>query len=168
MESPLISPHFSEDLLPIPFNLWDETNSALNPCWKAPQFSTSPCSIWDPDGVQAGKTILLFGFIGIVFFLVFMITLLLIFMVNLLWLKRMKKVIKSWGQPVPSFTSFPGSIVIVDNVLCKHLWDIFIFGRWKFILIGRQPFLTVKKLLEKNFIDFQKFPFQHIFQKIVL
>ena len=115
MQSPLILPHALEDLLPISFNQWDETARALNPCWEAHQFSPSlghqpdsviievegqvpfRSSISDPDGVQAGRTILLFAMVGMVFFLVFMITFFLIFMVNLLWMKRMKKVITSWG-----------------------------------------------------------------------
>ena len=115
MQSPLILPHALEDLLPISFNLWDETDSALNPCWEAPQFSPSlghqpdsviievegqvpfRSSISDPDGVQSGRTILHCGMVGIVFFIIFMITIFLIFLVNLLWVKRMKKVITSWG-----------------------------------------------------------------------
>ena len=89
--------YVSEDLLPISFNLRDENDSAFNPCWKAPKLFPSPSSILDPDGVQAGKNFLLLGFVRIVFFLIFMITLFLIVMVNLLWVKCMKKVITSWG-----------------------------------------------------------------------
>jgi hypothetical protein len=116
MQSPLILPHALEDLLPSSFNLWDGSDSVLNPCWEAPQLSPSlghqPDSViiegqvpfrsstLDPDGVQAERTILLFAMVGMVFFLVFMITIILIFMVNLLWMKHMKKVITSWGCQV--------------------------------------------------------------------
>ena len=100
MQSPHILPHPSEDLLPVSFNMWDETDSALNPCWSAPQFSPSlrhqsdsviiefegqvpfTSSISDPDCVQIGRNILLFVMVGIVFFISFMITLFLNFLVT--------------------------------------------------------------------------------------
>ena len=117
MQSPFIFPQDSEDFLPISFNLWDESDNFLNPCWNAPQFSSAEeipaqsyqlesetsdvkaqvsghhhvpfkSSVLNPDSVATGRTILLLGIMGIVFFIIFMANI-------IIWVKQMKKVTKN-------------------------------------------------------------------------
>eukprot|EP00091_Calanus_sinicus_P005450 TRINITY_DN15894_c0_g1_i1.p1 TRINITY_DN15894_c0_g1~~TRINITY_DN15894_c0_g1_i1.p1 ORF type:complete len:115 (+),score=13.79 TRINITY_DN15894_c0_g1_i1:54-398(+) len=107
MQSPFIFPQDSDDFLPISLNLWDESDTVLNPCCKPEEILSQSyqlgsgksedienghhhhnvpfkSAILDPDSVVAGRTILLLGVMGIVFFLIFVVNL-------IIWAKQMKK-----------------------------------------------------------------------------
>ena len=99
MQSPLIHP--KDDFWPISFDLWEETDNFLNPCWKAPELYAPEAgsdtssenslervevgvdeddapfktSLLDPGSVEAGETIIIIGIVGIVFFLIFIVNL---------------------------------------------------------------------------------------------
>jgi len=133
MQSPFVYPN--DDLSPISYDLWEETDNFLNPCWKSPELSFSggilapdaaledtlvganitgsdapfKTSLLDPEGLDAGRTIILIGIMGIVFFLVFIVNL-------LIWAKRAKKPNMESDDPVSTNLSFQRSHDCIVNI----------------------------------------------------
>ena len=112
MQSPFISPE--DNFFQNSFDLWMKTDNFLNPCWKFPKISASEdtltksseiegslliekverdnspfkTSLVDPEGVDAERTIILIGVIGLAFFLLFIVNL-------FIWVFHMEKELSS-------------------------------------------------------------------------